>query len=291
MAKRKKTQKNTPPCWNRVAIVGVGLIGGSIGLALRQRNLAKDVIGIGRRRASLSKAQRRGAITSATTDLAAGVAEADLVVVCTPIDTIVDQVQATSLACGEKTLITDAGSTKAEIVASLAKLPGQGHFVGSHPMAGSEQSGPEHADASLFVGRNVIVTPARTTNSQAKTSISAFWRSLGAEVLDMSPAEHDRRVAEISHLPHLVAAALAAATTDQSLPLASSGWLDTTRVAAGDPELWSQILSGNERHVLKSLDRFEKLAASLRIALEKGDTKRLMTILRKAKQKRDVVGN
>ncbi len=278
--------------WDTVAIVGVGLIGGSIGLGLRDRGLARYVIGIGRRSSSLRTAKRVGAVTTTTLDLAKGVAKADLVIVCTPVGRIVADVRAAAAACQPGCLITDAGSTKAEIVAALdGQLNGKAHFVGSHPLAGSEKSGPSAAAGDLLVGRTVVITPTKTTREVDCAALHDLWRGLGANVVCMPAAAHDRILAATSHLPHLAASALAAATPEDDLQLAASGWLDTTRIAAGDPELWRQIFMSNRSQVLAALGRYEKVLASLRRALERGDEKKLTEILIQAKRRRDALGS
>jgi cyclohexadieny/prephenate dehydrogenase len=277
--------------WNNVAIVGVGLIGGSVGLALRQRGLAEAVTGIGRRAESLRVAKRVGAVTRTTTDLAGGVAEADLVVVCTPVADIAGHVREAAASCNGA-VITDAGSTKAYIVAELdGALPPTARFVGSHPLAGSERSGPAHARADLFVDRVVVVTPTGRTTADDLQTVTQFWKSLGAKIIEMTPTAHDRALAATSHLPHLVAFALAASVPPRDLPLAASGLRDTTRIAGSDPELWAQILVSNQFEVLKALDRFEQSTAALRQALEAGDKKRLVKLLTQAKRKRDALGS
>ncbi len=280
------TQRDT------VAILGAGLIGGSIGLALRRRGLARRVIGVGRRESTLQKALAREAITDATTDLAVGVAQADLVIVCTPVCHIVEHVRQTAQHAPPGVLITDAGSTKGEIVAALEQnLPRGAVFVGSHPMAGSEKTGPEFAEADLFERRATIVTPTANTPPAAVEQIEAFWRSLGSQVFRMSPQAHDAAVATISHTPHVAASVLAAVTPEELLPLVGGGWLDTTRVAAGDVELWRQILTENRGHVLRSLDEFEKTLASFRDALARGDDAYFVHLLEQGKRRRDAVGN
>ncbi len=275
-----------------VAIVGVGLIGGSIGLALRRRGLADRVVGIGRRQSTLRTARRREAITSSTTDVARGVADAELVVICTPVESIVHLANQTAENCPSNTIITDAGSTKAEIVRQLdGRLPRAVPFLGSHPMAGSEQTGPANADENLFQNNIVITTPTRKTDSLVKRRVTDFWSALGGRVVSMSPAEHDRCVAEVSHLPHVVAAALALATKDKDLRYVASGWLDTTRIAAGDVDLWLEILATNRGRVLKSLKRFETLCADWIEALESDDRRKLRRLLDRAKQKRDAANS
>ena len=275
-----------------VAILGVGLIGGSIGLALRQRNLARTVVGIGRSPASLRVARRVGAVSTTTTDLERGVAEADLVVICTPVEMIVEQVHQVAKACRRETLITDVGSTKAEIITSLeGTLPENVRFIGSHPLAGGERAGPGEARVDLLEGRTVIITPTKTSPAVDCRELADFWMALGANVISMTPAKHDQAVAEISHLPHLVASALAAATPEKSLSLASSGFEDTTRVAAGDADLWTQIFMSNQAPVLNALERLETSLSRFRKAIESRDTRALKRMLTTAKRKRDVVGS
>jgi prephenate dehydrogenase len=284
--------------FDTVAIVGVGLIGGSIGLALRERSLARSVVGIGRRQVSLDTALRQGAIDRATTDLAEGVAAAELVVVCTPVDTVVELVVGAASASPASALITDAGSTKQVIVTAIEKLlPARGHgptFVGSHPVAGDHRSGPVHARADLLDGRTVVVTPIDSTPLSAVDRISGFWRSLGAMVTIMTPAEHDAALAATSHLPHLVAAALAAATPPLLLPLAASGWRDTTRVAGANPDLWRPIFSSNRHEVLAALDRFSATIDQMRDALDRNDDRQLTQLLeqaRRTKSEHDALGD
>src|SRR5438270_9707301 len=187
--------------------VGVGLIGGSIGLAARERRLAQRVLGVGRQRDSLERAHRLGAIDDWSLDPVAAVAQADLAVFCMPVDQIARQVLAAAAACAAGTLLTDAGSTKAAIVADVeGRLPAGVAFVGSHPLAGSEKRGPDFADADLFEGRLTVVTRTARTDAPALERTITFWKSLGSRVQVMAPEDHDRAVAFTSHLPHLVAA-------------------------------------------------------------------------------------
>lgn len=286
---------STPPArsaWETVAIVGVGLIGGSIGRGLLERGLARRVVGIGRNAAKLKNAKKLGAITDHSLDLAEGVAAADVVVLCTPVEMIAAQAGAAVEHAPAHALVTDAGSTKQKIVAAVEKqLRGRGHFVGSHPMAGSEKTGAAESRADLFDGKVVVVTPTKRTPPADAESIGEFWASLGARVLMMTPDAHDRAVAATSHLPHLLASVLAAVTRQEDAPLVASGWLDTTRVAAGDAELWRQILQSNDKHLLAALVRFEKQLTAARRALEQGDGARLTKLLVQGKAIRDALGN
>ncbi|MFP6617739.1 MAG: prephenate dehydrogenase/arogenate dehydrogenase family protein [Pirellulaceae bacterium] len=275
-----------------VAIVGVGLIGGSIGLALRERGLADRVIGVGRTASRLQQARRRGAVTETTTSLGRGVAEADLVVVCTPVDDVVEHVCAVAENTEPDTLITDVGSTKEHIVKSLeSKLPARTRFVGSHPVAGGEKAGVRFARADLFQDRLTILTPGKQNVSRDVQRISRFWRSLGARVVRMTPRQHDEQIAVTSHLPHVLATLLAAGTTAEQRQLVGTGWLDTTRVAAGDVTLWRQIFQQNKVHVLKSVDKFAQLLTSFREALDKDDVREITRLLETGKKHRDSVGN
>jgi prephenate dehydrogenase len=284
--------------WDKVAIVGVGLIGGSIGLGLLQRQLARVVVGIGRRPESLREAEQQGAVTSSTCDLAAGLAEADLVVVCTPVGRIADDVVQAATLGPTGSLITDAGSTKAEIVAQVEAAARDNpawqsgvRFLGSHPLAGNEKKGPLHARADLFEGRVAVVTPTAQTSDRDRRLLEDFWTGLGARVVEMSPEEHDKRLAATSHLPHLVASAIAATTPEEYVTLTAGGWLDTTRIAAGDPDLWRQILLSNRANVVEWLERLERKLADFKQSLAAGRGEELHQLLTEAKRIRDAVGS
>lgn len=280
------------PIFQNIAILGVGLIGGSIGAAVAARRLASEIVGIDRDPKNLRAARQQGAICRGTTQLERGVSKADLVLVCTPIETIVDRVAAVAAATEKPCLIADVGSTKARIVAAVGRnAAAADRFVGSHPMAGNEQQGPRHADKNLFLGRSVILTPIRNTNRTALRRLERFWSSLGARTVTMSPAEHDRSIATVSHLPHLVAAALVASTPDRNLAQVASGWLDTTRIASSDAEMWVHILRDNRSHILKSATRFEKVVTSMCRALAEEDRATLCKILQDAQAKRDSAGS
>ena len=278
--------------FDTVAIVGVGLIGGSIGLALRQRGLAERVVGIGRRQTSLRTARRVGAVTNTTIDLAKGVAEADLVVVCSPVARIVEHVRTAAEHCPRETLITDCGSTKQSIVESLDdRLPRGCRFLGSHPLAGSEKAGPSHAQADLFEGRVAILTPTRNTRTTDFDRLEQFWSDLGSVVVQMPADEHDRALAVTSHLPHAVAVALALTLPESYFRLSGSGFQGASRLAAGSPELWKQIFSLNRDHLLSALERFTEQFAALRTAIREDDETALENLLKKAKKIRDALGN
>jgi prephenate dehydrogenase len=201
-------------------------------------------------------------------------------------------VLAAAPGCAPGTLLTDAGSTKAGIVARLeGHLPDGVAFVGSHPLAGSEKRGPEHADASLFEGRLTVVTPGPRTDPAAVERTAAFWQALGSRVRLMDPEEHDQALALTSHLPHLLAAALAGILPDECRDLTASGFRDTTRVAAGDPALWTAIFAQNRGAVLQALELLTGRVEAFRAALEAGDGTTLNTLLAQAKKVRDALGS
>jgi len=284
--------------YDTIAIVGVGLMGGSIGLALRERKLARKIVGIGRKQTTLDVARKLGAIDNGITNLAAGVAQAQLIVVCTPVDTIAERVLHVAAAAQPAALITDVGSTKERIVATvdaaLAHRRGGPRFVGSHPLAGDHRTGPEHARASLFEDRLVVVTPSEETRPAAVTEACGFWQSLGANVTTMTPARHDEALAITSHLPHLLAVALANATPTEMLRLTASGWRDMTRIAAAEPALWQPIFASNRDRILDSLDLLIETLGNLRETLEQGDYETLTTMLQaavKKKRERDALGD
>jgi prephenate dehydrogenase len=226
------------------------------------------------------------------------VAQAQLIIVATPVDTIAERIVQAAAAAPPNCLVTDAGSTKETIVAAvdaaLAPRRSGPRFVGSHPLAGDHRTGPEHARADLFDGRTVVVTPSSETRPAAVTEVSGFWENLGANVVTMSPTRHDAALAVTSHLPHLVAIALAAATPGEFLSLTASGWRDTTRIAAVDAKIWQPIFTANRQRVLDAVDAFRTALDHLRDALEQGDNETLIATLEAAaikRRSRDALGD
>lgn len=277
---------------NTLTIVGVGLIGGSIGLAAKKRSLARRVRGLGRNRDTLEQAKVLGAIDEIAFNPEEAARDADAVIVCTPVDLIAQHVLELAPFCPDGALITDAGSTKGRIVADVEpNLPPRVHFVGSHPLAGSEKRGPQYADAYLFHNRWVVVTPTPRTYPAALERTRAIWQALGARVKVMAPAEHDRALAVTSHLPHLVASALAGTLTPDLFDLAATGFRDTTRIAAGDPTLWTAIFKHNRISLLEALNHLERQLQAMRGALTVENWSHLERLLAGAKQVRDGLGS
>ncbi len=278
------------PQFERVVIVGVGLLGGSIGLALRRRGLAQAVVGVGRQPAKLAEAQRLGAVDRFETSLALACAGADLAVVCTPVDQVAQYVADCQRAMPWGGLITDVGSTKVRICREL-QLAEVTSFCGSHPLAGSDRSGVAFATADLLEGRLTVVTPSPTTPVELLERTEQLWQALGSRTVRMSPEAHDLAIARTSHLPHIVAAQLAASTPTELLPLAATGWCDTTRVAGGSVELWRQILEDNCGPVLEALEQYAGGLEQWMSALRQRDGKQLEQLLEAGKIQRDSVGN
>jgi cyclohexadieny/prephenate dehydrogenase len=275
-----------------LTVVGVGLIGGSIGLAARKRGIAERILGVGRNKTTLERAQSLGAIDAGVGDLNEAVHQADVAVFCTPVDRIAEQILASAPGCRPGTLLTDAGSTKGRIVAAVEdRLPAGVSYVGSHPLAGSEKRGPENADADLLQDRLVVITRTPRTDVAALERIAAFWKSLGARVCVMAPDEHDAALALTSHLPHLAAAALAGILSPHLHALTATGFRDTTRVAAGDPELWSAIFSQNRPALLEMLGLLETRLTEFKNALLEEGEKTIRALLDQAKRNRDALGS
>ena len=277
------------PLFGQITIVGLGLIGGSVGMEARRRRLARVVVGLSRRPATIRRARTRGAIDWGTTDPARAVRDADLVVLATPVDMIAPRARSLAPCMRPGGLLTDAGSTKAAIVEALDhRLPRRVAFVGAHPVAGSEQRGLAAAQAGLFDGSLCIVTPTAQTNPQALAAVSRFWARLGMQVVRMSPARHDRLLAGGSHLPHLIAYALAGSVSP-GLPRAPRSFLDMTRIARSEPDLWDDIFLSSRQPLLAALVSFTKELEQLGRAVARGDRASLRRRLTRAKARRDVL--
>ncbi|WP_020471234.1 prephenate dehydrogenase [Zavarzinella formosa] len=278
--------------FDTLAIVGVGLLGGSVGLAAKARGLSRHVVGIGRTPANLNRAKELGILDSFTTNLAEGVSSADIIVVCSPVDLIAAHVLEAAKAAKPGALLTDVGSTKGNIVRDVeAKLPPGVDFVGAHPLAGSEKQGAEFARVDLFDGRMCVLTPTANTKPAAKERATLFWQTIGSQVRTLSPEEHDLALATTSHLPHYIAALLARQLPEAWRPFAATGFRDTTRIAAGDPHLWTAIASENTLAISHALDVFAGQLETLREAVLNQNTAELGRLLTEAKRVRDALGS
>ena len=275
-----------------LAVVGVGLLGGSVAKAARAGALARRIVGIGRDAARLQPAVDDGTLDAATTDLDAGVRQADFVLLSAPVLAIEGLLERVWRAAADGVVITDVGSTKGNVVRAAERLAASRPlaFVGSHPLAGSEQSGYRVARVDLFRGATVVVTPTDRTELRAVKAATEFWEALGARVSTLDPETHDRSVAAISHLPHLIACALvdgAARVDPAALELAARGFKDTTRIAAGDPDMWTEIFLANRTALSASVDAFGKALADLQRAIAAGDAATLRAALARIKALRE----
>jgi prephenate dehydrogenase len=270
-----------------LSILGVGLLGGSIGLALKSKSSHYHVTGYGHRSATLDVAKKHGAIDQFSTDPAEAVRDADLAVLCTPVGTFEDLLRRIGPALKPGTVVTDVGSTKRSICRLAEQiLPAGIHFIGSHPMAGSEQRGIEAAKAKLYEGALCITTPTSRTDSSILRQVESFWQLLGMRVTRLTPEDHDRLLADVSHLPHALAAALVLMQSDQSLPIAGKGYSDTTRIAAGDAGLWRDIFIDNADNLRDSIHRFRQHLDRLEAMLEPAKARELTQWLNAAAMKR-----
>ncbi|MBD3296484.1 MAG: prephenate dehydrogenase/arogenate dehydrogenase family protein [Candidatus Omnitrophica bacterium] len=274
----------------KAAIIGVGLIGGSVGKALLDKDICDTVEGVFRSRRSLEKALSRKAVTGGSVrGYQSAITGADVVIIATPVS-VVSEVLSRIASCDHtpSLLVTDVGSTKQDIVSSAAAAAPGVSFVGSHPLAGSEKTGVEHSRADLFEGSVCIVTPGENTDPEKVNRISGFWRALGAEVVEMSPEEHDRVIAFSSHLPHAVACALVG-SLGEGFPsdMLSTGFRDTSRVAGADGGLWKDIFLSNRANVLEAIDRYQEALGKVRGAIDSADADALKELLNSLKKERD----
>ncbi len=274
-----------------LAIVGVGLLGGSVALAAKARGISDRVIGIGRNPDRLQAAVDAGVIDEFLTELPECDAPWTTVVIGTPVDRIAEDVRRIAAVSRPGTLITDVGSVKGSIceAVSNAGLPDGVNFVGAHPLAGSHKTGFEAARADLFDGKVTVVTTGSAVEEAGNSAVRSFWEQLGSRVIEMSPAEHDAALATTSHLPHVAAAALADVLPDRFRDLAASGFRDTTRIAAGDPDLWVAILLENADAVSNSLATFSESFGKFQAAIRKRDPDELKKLLQVAKRNRDAL--
>ena len=278
----------------RLTIVGVGLLGGSVAKAVRSGGLAREIVGVGRDEARLSAALRDGALDRVTTDLEAGVRDADFVLLAVPVLAVEALLPRVWWAAPDDATVTDVASTKAGIVRVADQLAARRAlaFVGSHPMAGSERSGYGVARADLFRAATVILTPTDRTEPRAVKAVTEFWEAMGARVSALDALAHDQAVAAISHLPHLVACALVDGVTrfePAALELAARGFKDTTRIAASDPDVWTEIFLANRAALATSLDAFRRALAELERCVTRGSAAELRAALARIKAAREAM--
>ncbi|MCU7931675.1 MAG: prephenate dehydrogenase/arogenate dehydrogenase family protein [Candidatus Thiodiazotropha sp. (ex Codakia rugifera)] len=278
----------------KLAIIGVGLIGGSVAMALKAEGVVKEVVGCGRGRANLEKAQAMGVIDHFTHDAGEAVKGADMVLLAVPLGAMRDTLHAMRGELAENAVVTDAGSVKGSVVddvkAVFQEVPD--FFVPGHPIAGTERSGVEAAFVELYRNRRVILTPLPETNADAVNRVDKMWRQCGAEVTHMSVGHHDEVLAATSHLPHMLAFTLVDSLArmkenDEIFRFAAGGFRDFTRIASSNPVMWRDICVANQKSLNGMLTRFANELHELAALLQSGDEEGLLEVFERAKQARD----
>ncbi len=284
--------------FSQAAIVGVGLIGGSLGMIMRRKGLASNVTGVGRRVENLKTAVSLGAIDRYVVDAKEGVKDADLVVLATPVDTYERHLKDWARCLKPGAIVTDVGSVKGSLVEQSERLlPAGVHFVGGHPIAGKEKTGVAAGSEDLFKGSRCILTPTTLTNQHALEQVRALWQEAGSIVLSMDPHLHDKILGAVSHLPHVAAFALMDAlihirTSVPALDLAGhsgGGLRDTTRIAASSPEMWRDIFLWNRENLLTFVEAYERSIGELKQLIRAGDAAGIEKMLERAKQERETL--
>jgi prephenate dehydrogenase len=274
--------------FDSVTIIGVGLIGGSLGLALKKKGAARKVIGVGHRESSMRRALERGAIDESHLHIEDAVADSDWVVLAASVGLIPEHGRRAAARMKSGSILSDVGSTKELICAELEKVARDDlSVIGMHPLAGSERRGIEAARADLFESTVCILTPGARSKPQDVEKVSQIWQALGAKVHMLTPHEHDRLLAGASHLPHVVAAALLNSLPEDCLPFGAGGLRDMTRIASGDPDLWRDICAANRRRIVEAIERFQEEAERFQRALTAEDDELVRNLLNAAKQRRD----
>jgi prephenate dehydrogenase len=274
--------------FKQITIIGVGLIGGSIGLAIKKKRLSSCVIGVTAHENTLRKAIKYGAIDSGTLDVKKSILGSDMVILATPVDKVLNTLKNIAPHLSKGCIVIDVASIKGAIVRNAERVVGRkGHFVGVHPMAGSEQRGIDKADGNLFKNAPCILTRTRRTDTKALRMVSEFWKTMGSKIYVLSPPEHDREISNISHLPHIIASALVLAAKPSSLEFAATGFKDTTRISASSPDLWVSILLANRDNVAKDAEDYIKQLKDIKNLIISGQKGRLRKKLLDAKKKRD----
>jgi prephenate dehydrogenase len=281
----------------KLVVAGVGLIGGSFALALKAAGRVERVVGVGRSRANLERALAAGVVDETAGSLEAALPGADLVLLAAPVGQNARLMARLAAGLDGHTLVTDAGSTKQDVVAIARKLLGHhlSRFVPAHPIAGAEKSGAGAATAALYRDRTVVLTPLPETDPQARDTVCALWEACGARVVEMAPERHDRILATVSHLPHLLAFTLmdliaGEPEAETLLRFAGPGFRDVTRIAASSPEMWRDVCLANRTALLELIDAYQSRLDEVRGRLAQGDgegLKRLFTRAREARQRLD----
>ena len=273
--------------FEKIAIVGLGLMGGSLAAACRKKFPKAHIVGISRSREALALAKKKHWVHEATSDVAQGALNADLIILCTPVDTFASYLKKIDLVCAKGALVMDVGSVKASVLKGAnARKWKRLSFVGCHPMVGSHKRGIQAVNPALYEGGLVLLTRDSKTCVASYKQAKAFWSRFSSKIMEMSPAVHDRFVGEVSHLPHAIAVCLMHAVSTSALQVASTGFRDTTRIAAAASSIWQPIFQANKREVLLSIRRFEKELGQFKKLLQAADPNGLCRYLDAAQKRR-----
>jgi cyclohexadieny/prephenate dehydrogenase len=280
--------------FKRTTIVGPGLLGASIAMGLRDKNISEEIWAWLRDEKKADACRKSIWCDRALIDLEEAVKGSDLIILCTPVESILDQLDRISQWAGEGCVVTDVGSLKKEICERAEQVfeNKSSFFIGSHPMAGSEKAGMEFASADLLIQKRCILTPAKNTREENLKKITELWKRVGMSVTSMDMDEHDEIMSWISHLPHLVASSLINAIITKVPEMSrycGNGLRDTTRIAAGNPQMWMQILLGNKENLKRGIDDLIESLEGFKVALSVGDQVKLLKILQSAKDSRDLL--
>jgi prephenate dehydrogenase len=280
--------------FNKVVIVGVGLIGASLGLAGKKKGLFGEVVGVGRNKANLEDALNMGAVNRYLHNPVEACRDADCVVLATPVERILSIGKEIAPHLRAGAILTDVGSVKKGLVMELdGCMPDGAHFVGGHPIAGSEASGASASRADLFEGSRTILTPTRSTGQDALKKVRTIWEEVGSTVVEMDADEHDRLLAAVSHLPHMVAYALVETLSElhkekpDVADFAAGGFRDITRIASSHPGMWQEICKMNKNHIVSMIEQFEKALERIKGEIEKDRFNELIRIFEEAREFRN----
>ena len=284
------------PLIEKLAIIGVGLMGGSLAMSLRENGEVGSVMGIGRGLANLEKAKELGIVDSYTQSLEEGLKDADVVIVATPVGSIVDLIQSNQKYMKPGAVITDVGSVKGDIVNGVDRiLDDRLSFVGGHPIAGTEKSGADAAFPGLYKGSRCIITPSKSSGEEALSLVKRMWELTGAKVIVMEAEDHDKILAAISHLPHVVAYSLVNTVDgvkdfeESIMKYSAGGFRDFTRIASSSPEMWRDICVMNRDALLDMMGRYMSELKNVQKMIEEGDSVRLLENFEKSKRARDSI--
>ncbi len=276
--------------FKKIAIIGLGLMGGSLAAACRKKFPKARIIGISRSREALALAKKKNWVHEATRDVLLGAHSADLVVLCTPVDTFLPYLKAIDKVCSKGALVMDVGSVKVSVLKEVSSRHWKNlSFVGCHPMVGSHKRGIQAVDPGLYEDGLVILTRDQKTCASSYRRAKKFWSSFSSKIIELTPETHDKLVGEVSHLPHAIAACLVHTVSMSSLRVASTGFRDATRIAASASSVWQPIFSSNRKVMLSVLSRFESKLRTFKKLLRSRDTKALGRYLDQAREKRQSI--